>query len=175
MPGKQATQSLNEFVSEFIISVTEATANTLAFAKISSGIQPLEKIGWVLQKLIFETTAVPLMNGTGDAVTFGLTVSNQLTSLVNTDPAVVYKRTLQRLDFGTAASAIVYDNYWEVDFSSLQGGGLLVLPNPLYLAAQGTGLSAASTTIMRALFYPIAMSPEDYFNLVQNRQVLINS
>lgn len=169
------SKSQTEFASSFSLSVTESAANTLTFEKIESGLMPLDKVGWVLQKLQFQVSALQYMNGTGDSITFGICVSNKLTDINPDNSGVIYSRVVQRLDFGAAASASIYDWNYECDLSNLQGGGVLVLPSPLYLAAYGGGLSAASTVLLRAYFFPIVMSDSDYFNLVQSRQILINS
>lgn len=168
-------KSATDFGSSFSMRVVESAANTLTFAKIEGGITPMQKVGWVIQKLFFTTDAFSLMNGTGDYAKFALTVSNKLTDLAIDNPGVIFAKHWQRIDMGTAATSIIQDYTFEVDFSTLQGGGLLVLPSPLYLAVQGSGLTAASTGMLRCCFFEIAMADADYFNLVQSRQILINS
>jgi hypothetical protein len=170
-----ANKSVTEFGSSLSLRVTESAANTLTFAKIEGGVVNAAKVGWVVQKLHFSTSALSQMNSSGDTISIALTVSNKLTDLNVDNPGVIYVKVLQRVDLGVAATGIIHDLTFEVDFSTLQGNGLLILPNPLYIAVLGTGLAAATVALLRMYFYEISMQDSDYFNLVQSRQILINS
>jgi hypothetical protein len=170
-----AAKSQTEFASSVSLRVTESAANTLTFQKIEGGVTTLDKVGWVIQKCFFSLSNPVYFNGTGDIFTIALTVSNKLADLSVDNPGVIFSRTFERVDMGAAASAQIIETTQETDFSSLQGGGVLVLPTPLYLACQGQGLSNAMVGLLRMYFFPIQMADSDYFNLVQSRQILINS
>lgn len=171
------TKSQQEYVSQALITCNESAANTLTFQKLEAGLSPLERVGWILQRVEFKVSAAVygFFNSTGDSLKMALTVSGQLTGLVDTDPALIAVRTITRVDYGAAASGFIADTVFTQDYSTLQGGGLLVLPNPIYLGVVGTGLSNASGISARLYFIPIELSSDDYFNLVQSRQILINS
>jgi hypothetical protein len=179
MAVKQKGQGMagSSFVTQTVVSVTESAANTLTFLQIQSAIAPTDKIGWVIEGIEFRFSGATLgyFNSTTDTLQMALTVSNQLTALSDTDPAVIYKRALCRTDFGTAASASFYDLMLKADFSQYSGGGLLVLPTPIYLGVLGAGLSTAASVIARIFFTPIEMNDQDWMNLVMSRQILINS
>lgn len=166
-----------EYVSLAILTGVESAANTLTFEKLESGISIYDHVGWVLSRVEWRLTGgtLALFNGTGDALSSALLMSDKPTSLVDDDPAIYVKRAWTRLDFGTAANARIESTTWVDDYSNLPGGGLLVLPTPLYLGLQGSGLTGAATVYAKLFFKSIDMSNEDYFNLVQARQLLTNS
>ncbi len=166
-----------EYVSQAVLTCTESAINTLTFAKLESGLAPLERIGWVIQRVDFKVTSSSLLafNASGDLLRFALTVSGSLTALNDNDPAIVALKSLARIDIGAAATGMYIDNTFSYDYSQLMGGGLLTLPTPLYLGVVGSSLTAVATVTARIYFYPIEMSTDDYFNLVQSRQILINS
>jgi hypothetical protein len=168
---------LSSFTEQAIITVTESAANTLTFAKLTTGVSIYDKIGWIINRLEwrFGGSLNAFFNGTADSLALALTMSNAAASLSDTDPAIIAIRRWQRTDFGTAANAQIQPLTWVDDFSTLPGGGLLVLPNPIYGAALGSGLTTASTTYIRMFFTPVELSDQDYFNLVQARQLLIST
>lgn len=175
MAGEAKT--LQKYCSQTIISMTESAAGTLTFTRLETGIAPLERIGWVLHKIIWRiaTGTFALMTTAGDSVELGVTISDNMSSLADTNPAVLKRRNVLRADWGTAGSGQLVDPEFVDDFSMLPGGGLLMLPNPVYGAIQGSGLASAATAVARLYFSQIQMSQDDYFNLVQSRQVLVNS
>lgn len=175
MAGKSAGSGST--ASQAIISIVESAANTLTFKRLESGLAPLEKVGWILHKILWRLNSgdFALFNGTTDTLELGLVMSNSLTTVSDADPAVISRKVLIRTDLGTAASGNFYNTEMETDFSTLPGGGILILPNPLYGSIQGTGLSGAAGAVIRLFFSPVEMSSDDYFNLVQSRQILVNS
>ncbi len=166
-----------DFVSQAVFLVTETAANTLTFEKLETGLSVYDKIGWVVCRVEFKIRAtVPaLFNGTGDYLEMALTITNSITTLADDNPAVLVKKLLLRTDFGTAANAGINDTTYIYDYSNLPGGGLLTLPNPLYFGLVGTGLTGAATVTCRLFFKAIQLNDQDYFNLVQSRQLLIST
>lgn len=165
-----------EYCAQAVLSVTESAANTLTFDKLETGLSVYDKVGWVIARVEWRlgATTPGFFNSSGDLIAAALVMSNQLTALNDTDPAVQAIRKWSRLDIGTAASGLFFPTTWVDDYSTLPGGGLLVLPNPLYLAVLGTGLSAAGSCTARIFYRAIDMGQDDYFNLIQARQLLIN-
>lgn len=165
------------FASQAVLSVTETAANTLTFTKLETGLSVYDKIGWVLNRVEFRLgSGVPaLFNASGDFLQIALSMSNSLTALSDDDPAIYTNLMLYRVDYGTAASGMLEPNLYSQDFSGLPQGGILILPNPLYLGVRGSSLTAASSVVARIYYTAIELSDTDYFNLVQSRQLLINS
>jgi len=165
------------FASQAVLEVTESAANTLTFQKLETGLSVYDKIGWVLNRVEFRLgSGVPaLFNASADVLQMALTMSNSLTALADNDPAIYTNLMLYRIDYGTAATGVLAENLYAQDFGMLPQGGILILPNPLYLGVKGTSLTAAASVVARIYYSAIELSDTDYFNLVQSRQLLINS
>ncbi len=166
-----------EFTSSALFQVTESGANTLTWEKLETGLSVYDKIGWVVQRLEFYPSngLAGLMNASADAQTAALTMTNGLSSLDVANPAVICVNQFFRWDVGVAASGSVQSVPIVYDYSGMAGGGLLILPNPLYLGLQGSGLTAASSLTLKMYFRAIDLTDQDYFNLVQARQLLIST
>lgn len=165
------------YTSQAVFNVTESGANTLTFEKLETGLSIYDKIGWVISRIEYKIGGLTLaqFNGTGDTLTFALTMTNTLTALAADNPAVLFQRAIVRHDIGTAASGLLVDNTWNADYSTLPGGGLLVLPNPLYFGVVGASLAGAATIVCRIFFQALELTEQDYFNLVQARQLLVST
>jgi len=170
-----AKSVVGDYTTTAVFTVTESAANTLTFEKLETGMSIYDKVGWVVQRVEFTSIGVQaLMNGSGDYVVAALTMSNQMTDISSENPAVILSVAKQRVDFGTAASGMMVNEPSFLDYTTLAGGGILVLPNPLYLGVKGTGLTGASTFQMKVYFQAVTLTDADYFNLVQARQILVS-
>jgi len=167
----------DNFVSQAVFNVTESAANTLTFEKLETGLSVYDKIGWVLARIEFKPLAGTwaLFNGSGDLLSMAITITNSLTALADDNPAVLVKKVMLRTDLGVAATGAFEDTSFVYDYSTLPGGGLLTLPNPLYFGILGSGLTGPSTVVCRLYFQAIPLADSDYFNLVQARQLLIST
>jgi len=167
----------DNFASQAMFSTTESAANTLTFSKLETGLSVYDKIGWVLARVEIPLTVatLDLFNGNGDVLEIALTATNTITAFDDANAAIYMHRTLLRRDVGTPAVSFFIDTTIVEDFSTLPGGGILLLPNPLYLAIKGTGLTGAATVDVRIFFKAMDMTDQDYFNLVQARQLLIST
>jgi len=165
------------YTSRAIFTPTESAANTLTFEKLETGLSIYDKIGWVIARVEARLSAatLALFNGTGDSLSLGITMSNSIISIGDDNPAVYSNIALVRLDFGTAANAEIGQRTYIKDYSTLPGGGLLVLPNPLYAGIQGVGLTGAASANISLFYQAVELSDADYFNLIQARQLLIST
>lgn len=166
----------DEYTATAVFSLAESGANTLTYEGIQTGLSIYDHIGWVIGRVEWRLgpTTMALFNASGDYLTAALTMSNNLTALVDTDPQVICIRRWDRLDFGTAASGSITPNLLADDYTGLPGGGLLVLPNPIWGAIVGNGLTGAAGCTIKIFFRPIPLKDADYFNLVQARQLLVS-
>ena len=73
---------------------------------------------------------------------------------------------------GTAASGGFHVQPYTKDLSTLPGGGLIIIPNPLYGFAIGTGLASATTNYIRFYYTQIEISDAQYYELWQSRVML---
>jgi len=172
-----AKEMAQNFTSQAVFSVAEAVAGTLIFEKLETGMSVYDKVGWVIQRVEYrlDTNVPGLFNTAGDILACGLTITNSLTDLADTNPACLFIRKFVRVDIGTAATGVIFPLTFIDDYSTMSGGGILTLPNPLYFGVKGTGLSAAAGVTCRLYFKAIDLTDQDYFNLVQARQLLIST
>lgn len=168
---------MDEFTAKVVVSITQDTANTLKYTKIETGVSIYDSVGWVLVRADYRlgTATVGHFNGTSDRLTCALVSSSIPTAISDDDPALYDLQTWQRSDFGTAASGFLHDMLASHDFSTMPGGGLLMLPNPLYVAIESSGLADVAQCIITVYFKQVQLSPPDYTNLIQARQLLIST
>jgi len=168
--------TLGDFGFPATFAITETAANTLTFEQLQTGLSVADRIGWIIQRI--ETTlgvATPgYFNGTTDTLNWGLAQNSSLSTVTLDNPNIKYLRKLCRTDFGTAASASIDNITYVDDYTGLAGGGILVVPQPLYGFVQGGGLSAAASINMKIWVKAINLTDADYFNLVQNTQLILS-
>lgn len=169
----------DKFANMATISLVESAANTLTFAKLETGIALFEKVAWLISRLEFflQTRDATNFAASEDAVLWALCASNTMASLAGgvtiTNPAVIYGQRIKRIDFGAAASGAMYVDPMIVDFSTMPSGGILVPPNPLYGAIQGSAAPAAMSAFIRIYYTNYALSNADeYWELVESRRVI---
>lgn len=172
--AKQA--AADKFVNSAVITVTESAANTLTFKKLETGVPLFEKVAWIIHRLEYflNDIAAGQFNATGDYMTLALTASASVATLAMEDPAVLDLLQVRRSDFGAAANAHMDVFPWVKDFTELPGGGLIVAPNPLYLAAKGNGLVAASSSLVKIFYTNYALAADEYWELVESRRIIVS-
>lgn len=168
-----AQKPQDRYANMATIVVTESAANTLTYKKLETGFSIFEKMAWIIHRI--EYIMDERFNSTADTLDIALMAANTRTTIADsgtfTDPAVLDKVKWVRTDIGTAASGFYFTQPQIVkDFTDLPGGGILVPPTPLYGAAQGTGLAAASTNVIRFFYTVTELSTEDYWQLVEARR-----
>jgi hypothetical protein len=152
----------------------EAVAGNMAFGEIHSGVSMFDKVAWLISRIEYNVALgyVNLILDQSDAIYMGLVTSNSLTTFALDQQAVLDYKALQESDFGTPANAILYEQPMTRDFSTLPGGGLLVPPNPIYMAVQGISLAAVARVMCRIYFTYVELKPEEYWELVEARRLV---
>jgi hypothetical protein len=153
--------------------VVESAANTLTYKKLETGFSLFDKQAWIIHRI--EYVLDERFNSTADTLDVALCSANTRASIADngafTDPAILDKVKWIRTDLGAAATGILYTQPQIVkDFTNLPGGGLIVPPTPIYGAAQGTGLAAATTNIIRFFYTVIELSTDQFWELVESRR-----
>ena len=166
---------LDRFCNQAYINVVESAANTLTTQKLESGYSVLGSIAWVIHRLEYGlSSAIAQMNSTGDTAQIGLVSlpSTTLTTFSMGSQAVYDFIELIRYDTGTAANANFMQSPYTKDFTNLPGGGLLIAPNPLYLAVKGAGCAGAITVPLRIYFTELELDSDLYRELFQSRTLV---
>lgn len=169
--------SLGDYGFPVVFTPLESAANTLTFEQLQTGLSITDRIGWVIQRIesTIGASTLTYFNGTGDILNWGICQNNSLSSISIENPQIKFVKKLQRIDFGTAANAVFQDLTIVDDYSNLEGGGILVVPSPIYGFIQGAGLTTAASVNMKIFVKAVTLSDADYFNLVQNTQLLLSN
>lgn len=154
--------------------VDESAANTLTFSEIETGVSMFEKNAWVIHELEWwvPTSSVALLLAYPDTITMALVASNKLSSIHLNDAAVIDMYEIQYHEQGTEANYLLTEMPVRRDFTNLPGGGLIVTPRPLYVAAQGNSLATVSTIRLRFYFSIVSLKAEEYWELVEARRLV---
>lgn len=165
---------LGNYATFMNVAITEAVAGTLIQEKIESGMSMYDRVGWVLNRIewMVPIATLNLLLDQNDAISFGIATSGTLGSLSDTDPNIINRNRIGVSDFGTPANAVKEEMPIINDFSTMPGGGILVLPNPLYVFLQSVSIASAATVNMRAWFISVNLNEDDYFLLAQARMLL---
>jgi hypothetical protein len=151
-------------------TVVESGANTLTFAKFETGYGTLDRVGWIINRIeYYPTTWAPDANT--DAHEFAITTSNQISAL-GLEAASVKHFIREQLILQTAVGWGVLRTPIIVDLSTLPGNGILVLPNPLYIAVKGTGCAGPITLKCRLYFQTLTLDSDLWMELVEQTRLL---
>lgn len=165
---------LGNYATNLNVTLTESAANTLTFEKVESGMSIYDRVGWVLNRVewMVAIASMNLILDQSDGITCGVATSNSMSSVSDTDPNILFRTRISQVDNGTPATSELVVSPIVQDFSGMPGGGILVLPNPLYVFVLGQSLASAVTVSMRAWFTSVELSDDDYFLLAQVRMLL---
>jgi len=165
MADKMASK--DNFANKFYGKVVESAANTLTFAEIKTNVSIFEKAAWVLHRLEFYLSPTDLAKllGGGDSLKMAFTMTDKITSLGLDSAGVIDMLELQHHNLTSVGFS---DIQFPVirDFTGLPGGGIIIAPRPLFVAAQGVSLATAITIEVRGYFTMMALSADQYLDLV---------
>ena len=156
------------------IKVVEGGTDTLTYKKLETGVSLFEKVAWIIARIEYYWLGFTLP-ATGDGVIMALTTSNNPVALTPEEVAIIDMTKITRIDFGTAANAHVVDYPIIRDFAQLPGGGMIVPPNPLYLAVVGISQAGALTIECRIYYTTIVLKGDEFWELVEARRIISSS
>lgn len=161
------------FVNQAYLEVVESAANTLTFDKLETGISIHEKVGWIISRLdywfVYDSTNFA---ASSDMVRFGISVTNTFTTPAPGENVVIDYNEVKRVDAGTPATSNLVIMPFTKEFGNLQGGGILVPPNPIYVYVQGVALTSAITMKARMFYTVRSLKTEDFWELVELRRMI---
>lgn len=162
-----------KFTNQAFLQVIESSANTLTFSKLETGLNIYEKVGWLISRIDYDfELAVSNFAAEADGAYFGISASDQITTVSLQNSAVIERNTIHRRDMGTAAAGMFELMPIIKDFSKLLGGGLLVPPNPIYIFVQGIALGSPLTVSARMFYSVVVLKTEDFWELVEQRRMI---
>lgn len=154
------------------VAVTQSAANTLTFTSVDLGLTIFQKVGIVISRMeIYPQAGVfGEFVADGDTFIYGLTQSNQITTLSPDENSVVYRYTQFLKVYGAATAIWEYNDPITADFSTLPGGGLIIAPRPLYAAVDSNSVAGTPEIIFRIYFTIIELKADEYFELLESRR-----
>lgn len=165
----------DKYANQAVITIVESSLNTLTFQKLETGLEMMSSKAWVIHRIDWYTGVLNIatFNASGDRLDFGISQAEFSVLPAVSSQNVVDIQTVSRQDIGTAASGeFVFDPHVIRDFSNLPGGGLLVIPNPLYGFVQGTGLAAAMTVRAKLYYTTVELKDAQFYELWQSKVLL---
>lgn len=164
----------DKYANKFYGSVVESAANTLTFDEIPTNIDIFSKAAWVLERLewFIDQTYINYIGVADDKIQCALTASENISTLALSEPALIDLFELSVYVFGTPATAELVFQPFQRDFTSMNGGGLLVSPRPLFLAVKGTSLANPVTVSCRGYYRQLVLTPAEYLDLVDFYRLL---
>lgn len=152
------------------IQVTESANNTLTYKKLETGISLFEKVAWVLVRLeYYWRLRAPV---SAAKVEMGISTSNNPAAIEVDEVAFVDVTMVERLDLGTPGEALIWAYPIIRDFAQLPGGGIIVPPNPLYLAVKGTSQTETMVVDVRMYYTVKQLKGDEFWELVEARRMI---
>lgn len=164
----------DQYANKAYGSCTESAANTLTFNEIPTNVSMMDKIAWIISRIewVIPATTLAFFAADSDRLTMALTASKTITTIGLDDPAVIDRYDIQAKYLGAAASGNIIPLQWLRDFSGLPGGGLIVAPRPLYVAAQGGAMASACTVQCRIYFTTLELDAASYIDLIDFYRII---
>lgn len=162
MPGK------DEYANLVFDEVTESVVNTLTFESIDLGLTILQKVALLIHSVEY-TDFWGYLAAAGDSVIFGLAASNSFATPSPAERSIITFQNRTMVDYGTAGNNIVWTEPVKEDFSTFPGGGLLVVPKPLFLFVKGANLATPAHVTVRIYFTIKELKDAEYLELLETR------
>lgn len=163
------------FANYAALTITESAANTFTSAKFQFPFSIMDKMALVIQRVEYDflATGTSVWGAAGDCMTAGICVNATIADVDNpADPMLVDTVRIRRNDLGTAASGWLMQLPVVKDFTTLQGGGLLVAPNPFYGFVKGISAAAAGIITVKLFYTYMELATDDYWQLVESRRII---
>lgn len=167
-----ANTNTDKFVNLLTDTVTMSAANTITFKEINIGLNIFDKVGLLLTRIEYDPAAASLqdLDTDGDYLVMGITSSQTIATLSMLNQEVIDQTSLLRLDAGAAANYNIFARPFVHDFSTMPGGGLLIPPKPLYVAASSGGMTVAAVLYVRLYFIIYKLNDSEYLELLETRR-----
>lgn len=164
----------DKFVNKAFIQVIESAANTLTFAELATGVAIFEKVAWIIHRIHWFVGKAVLKEIIADtfSITYALTGNNKMNQLSLDDPGVYDMQAIICASTAAPANFVVHTIPVVRDFSTLPGGGIIVPPRPIFIAAVGGGLAAPASVQVRIEYTVRELKADEYWELVEATRIL---
>jgi hypothetical protein len=176
MPSK-----MDEFAQIAYLDVTVPAAGTLTFKLLQIATPSIQapKLGLIISRVEFDVYAwmaaclAHAGAATMDACSFGLSVSNLVTSISQDRPEIIYAAN-KVCYFGTNVGVnFTMESIVRADFSTFPGGGILIPADRLYLCGSSDNVAAAANKITARMWYTaVELDAQKYLDLIEQRTIM---
>lgn len=164
------TNKIDEYSNVILADVTQSAANTLTFEELNLGFNIFDKYALLLQRweVLWGISVEAEIATNADSLSVAICADNTPSNLAFGDRRII--DTL-RLQIQGAVTPVTRSYPLMKDYTSLSGGGLLLIPKPFYLAVDSTGFAAAATVNFRLYFVIVPLKDADYLELLEARRI----
>lgn len=169
--AKIMKDAYDQFLS---FSVTMSGVDTLTFSEINLGLNLFQYAGLILTRFEYSPSRPTFaeMVANTDFLEMAICGSDAIASLGLSQPEVYDLLSLNMGASGTPASAWMIEKPFVHDFSNMQGGGILVPAQNIYLGMLSGGFAGAGVGSCRVYYRVIELAAADFIELVQRLRVL---
>lgn len=164
----------DEYDQFLYMQVAQSANNTLTFGQLALGTSLFEYAGLIISRIEYNVAIGhwALILGVDDYIQIALCGSNSIASLA-LDQAEVYDMLELRASLsGTPASGVIKEVPIIHNFENMNGGGLLVPAQNMYIGVDSASIAADCLGSMRVWFRIKKLAAADYIELVQRLRVL---
>lgn len=158
----------DQYANLVFAEVTESAANTLTFEQIDLGLTILQKVALLIHSIEY-TDFWGYLAAASDSVIFGLSASNSWATANPRERSIITFQNRTIVDYGTAGNNVVWTEPVIQDFSTYPGGGLLIVPKPLYIFVKGANLASPAHVAARIYFTIKELKDTEYLELLETR------
>lgn len=162
-------QIIDVYPNRVVDRVVMSAANVESFQQIRFGTGLFGGVALVIHRLeyhLMHASMIQLID-VADSLLFGLTNRDDLTSLAPQNLNILDTNMLSPIMAGSVVGIQISVLPIIKDFSTLPGQGLIIPPNPLFLAADSVGFATAAVVDLVMYYTFKHMSDADYIELVQ--------
>ena len=165
-----AETKTDKYANVYLTEVTMSGIDTLTFEQINIGVSLFDRMGLMIHRIEYipADSSYAQIIALIDLIKLGIVSSDQIASLSANTKAVIDFLSVR--SFGSVDGIMSIRDPIIHSFADLPEGGLLVAPEPLYLAMDTGGFTAVGAAVVRMYYTLKKMSDADYFELLETRR-----
>lgn len=162
----------DKYANIAVLQVVQTAADTLTFDALGLSLGIGKKEAWLINRIEYIFPKGPLQDLllAADQIDVAITRSDNMDSLSLKDANIIH--TMRLCTIAATADVLIRQPF-AFDLTTLPGGGLLVLPNPLFLGVDSASMDAAVQVTARLYYQSIELKGDDYYELVEASRVQV--
>ena len=157
-----------------VMSVVQDVALALVFGRVALGMSLFDYAGLIISRIEYDfgRTVIGSLASNADFSEIAITGSDKIADLDIGRPEVYDRVAINIGTSGVPAVVFPIEKPMVHDFSNMQGGGLLIPAQDLFIASLNGGYTAGGTASARVYYRVKELSAADFIELVQRLRVL---